>query len=788
MYDRSTAWDDYLAHRSLTNDIVRGLEYQKQALDTGFTQVVATQEEMIHALDYGLNQVAEGIDKLRASFDWAMAAVLWNMEIEKAELQAIMEAIQAPLDTRAKELKRRAEKAYRNGWYEEALAGFLESEALNYQDFAVHQALGNIYLCHQQPADLAKAREYYLKAAKYATPESSYYAALGYLHAGFVCYLQGDDEEAIEFSRRATELHADLIEAFYNHAKFAATASQGAVAIASLETAIRADPNYAAKACTDADFCKVEDQVTELMNQLRTEARLETETRWQPLQAEMNAYVPAPQDREMLETMCSQIEASLASNTYLGYLAARRDIEECRIAFDDLHLPDRDRLLAEGKETAESIRSQMEDSVVPEALMDLLTAELGRGDELLKAAQSFAEAEAAWNQVKDCAKRWEIALEGAVLRGQGKSVRGIAFAPDGRTLASWAHGGTIRVQDVIRGKELALLKSHEGHMTDVALSPDGTRIAFGINYMNYVRDLTPERKVTELFSDTLGTCGLTFAPDGSLVEITKGGSVTLWEVGTKAKRAVFSEHQHHTRTVLFSPDGTVMATSSEEGKVGLWDVAGQRLLTILETRSDHVPRIAFDASGRLLASGAGDNAARIWDVASGRLVKELRGHTDWITDLAFSPDGKTLISASADGTLRFWNAPNWLGETELRGHVGSVTDIALSPDGAMLASASADKTVRLWDGQTGRIQRVFKGHEESVSGVTFNPDGTILASYSWDGTIRFWPLAMSKARWEKLQQAIQRYEWRTAGRCEECGAELGMLEKLAKSTRCKQHR
>lgn len=40
------------------------------------------------------------------------------------------------------------EYAYQNGWYEKALNDFLESERENYQDFAVHRSIANIYLYH----------------------------------------------------------------------------------------------------------------------------------------------------------------------------------------------------------------------------------------------------------------------------------------------------------------------------------------------------------------------------------------------------------------------------------------------------------------------------------------------------------------------------------------------------------------------------------------------------------------------------------------------------------------
>src|SRR5262245_48215586 len=59
-----------------------------------------------------------------------------------------------------------------------------------------------------------------------------------------------------------------------------------------------------------------------------------------------------------------------------------------------------------------------------------------------------------------------------VLSGHTDSVRGAAFSPDGRTLATGANDGTIRLWDVATG-EGRVLAGHAGMVTAVAFSPSG---------------------------------------------------------------------------------------------------------------------------------------------------------------------------------------------------------------------------------------------------------------------------------------------------------------------------
>lgn len=93
--------------------------------------IIASQEfvrEGIDNLSYGIAEVSEGIHGLKAAFEFGISEVVWQIEQNRAVLQNILNVLMAPLDTQAKELKRRAEDAYANGWFEEALEDFLESE------------------------------------------------------------------------------------------------------------------------------------------------------------------------------------------------------------------------------------------------------------------------------------------------------------------------------------------------------------------------------------------------------------------------------------------------------------------------------------------------------------------------------------------------------------------------------------------------------------------------------------------------------------------------------------
>jgi tetratricopeptide (TPR) repeat protein len=235
--------------------------------------IIVSQERIRSEIDraaLGIDRVAEGLDSLAAAFDWGFSELVWQLEEQREILRDILRVLQAPLDTQAKELKKRAEYAYRNGWFDEALKDFIESEKKNRYDFTIHQNLGNFYLFEKKNPE--KALEYYEKAAKYATPKSPYHASIAFLHIGLIRYLQGDFQKAYEATLKTLELSPDLYEACYQHAQYCANLGKYSEAVEHLKIAIAGDRYYCAKADSEKDFDVIKEQLISLFKELREKA------------------------------------------------------------------------------------------------------------------------------------------------------------------------------------------------------------------------------------------------------------------------------------------------------------------------------------------------------------------------------------------------------------------------------------------------------------------------------------------------------------------------------------
>jgi WD40 repeat protein/tRNA A-37 threonylcarbamoyl transferase component Bud32 len=385
-----------------------------------------------------------------------------------------------------------------------------------------------------------------------------------------------------------------------------------------------------------------------------------------------------------------------------------------------------------------------------EALQQAYFAQIGRTEAQLQ-AQDHAGALMMLDGMGQEYRGWEYGYlrrraEGTplLLRGHNGEVSSVAYSPDGSRLAS-ASGLEIKLWDAHRGAELTTLRGHTSWVSSASYSPDGARLASASGDKTVkVWDAHSGAELATLRGHTGYVLSVTYSPDGTrLASASEDKTVKLWDARSGAAVATLRAHANAVTAVCYSPDGNRLASASGDSTVKLWDAKSGAEITTLRGHTGRVDSVAYSPDGSHIASAGGESnqpggVVKLWDAHSGALLATLRGHADWVNAVAYRPDGSRLASASRDNTVKLWDAKSGAEIATLRGHAHWVLAVSYSPDDMRLASASLDKTVKIWDATGAAEVTTLRGHTRLVRSVAYSPDGTRLASSSYDETVKLW--------------------------------------------------
>jgi len=335
-----------------------------------------------------------------------------------------------------------------------------------------------------------------------------------------------------------------------------------------------------------------------------------------------------------------------------------------------------------------------------------------------------------------------------VARFQARGDREIfvfCFSPVGRYLATTHFPGfALTVWDVDRR---AVTLNDPGPISFEAFkfSPDSRRIALchedGALLVCELATGRPSRRWS------LPTAGdLEFRGDGAQIAVTykdlKNAACRILEVDTgRVVRSLPLPISWRAR-VVWSPDGTTLATACDDAKVYLWDAVTGTAKARFEGSTNAGLHATFHPSGTLLASNGWENRLRLWDAILGRPVLSFSGSD--IERSGFSQDGQIVVSLE-DKLTTFEVDPAF--EYRTFAHASdppvSLEGASIRRDGRLMA-VGTNRGVVLWDLANGR-ELAFLPIGNAWR-LMFEASGDLLTS--GDAGVWRWPVRLDPARGE----------------------------------------
>ncbi len=267
-----------------------------------------------------------------------------------------------------------------------------------------------------------------------------------------------------------------------------------------------------------------------------------------------------------------------------------------------------------------------------------------------------------------------------------------------------------------------------------------------------------------LASDPL--VAVAFSPDGKTIAAGGDGKVFLWNqqgdllttiitetpapvapepvkdpkddlLGQKTAPPPAPAAKHPVKLLVFSPDGKILATSSDS-TVKLWNAQTGAWLKTLAGHLDSVTALIFTPDSRAIATGSMDKNIKIWGIAAGQALGTLSQHVYPVRALAFSEDVKSLVSVGArgrgrkNGELKIWDVAG-KGDLLLESTIDGVApdSAQLLAQGRILAAGSDGvfPSIKLWNPQDGKFVRATSPAygQASVTALSFSPDYAVVA-------------------------------------------------------------
>ena len=627
VYEGRLTWADYLRQHApplQTSESALQLrlsdEEHQVMLEAGLGGLPARQpsESTPHSVEFDATMLAQGVAQLKADFIPLLGDAIWKLELQHAVTLDVLEELRlAEFEREARAYRTRAERAYLNGWYEEALNDFLAAEARNYPDYAVLRCIANIYLYHL--INLPQSLEYFRKAAKYARPVDSRQAAEAHFFAALVCSLQQQPEESLTHLQVALELQPKFCEAHYQLATVAATLGQTDEAVHHLEQAINSDARYYERAKTDAMFDAIRTSVQTLLERLVQPVQATVEQVKQDA-AHLQGYVIVEEEKQKLAHAFRTLEQP--SPTYREQLQKLERVKELQHELAHLHERFDKHYAIDPRDYVRSIAFSHDGQTLAAGFlnggvqlwevdsMQQRHAFLGHYASVNSVAFSPNDLLLATASRDRDIKLWEPASGAEIqkLCGHTAEVRAVAFSPDGQWLVSGSHDTTLRIWRAATGHEVETLHGHQRPVTSVVFSPNGQWLASG-SWDQTIRlwDLQHGRPAKILHGHRIGIASLAISPDGRwLASGSEKGEVKLWDLQTGQEARSFTGLRNSVTSVAFSPDGSMLAAGSLGVRILVWKCDTAEVVRTLEYESISYNSVAFSPRGQWLAFGNRD--------------------------------------------------------------------------------------------------------------------------------------------------------------------------------------
>lgn len=321
--------------------------------------------------------------------------------------------------------------------------------------------------------------------------------------------------------------------------------------------------------------------------------------------------------------------------------------------------------------------------------------------------------------------------------GVAEYTYGLALSPDRHRIATL--GDRLRIWNADTGEPIGEPLDMVGQT--VAWSPDGTSLAMGtFDGRLVLSDASTNHIHWQKAIGKKSITALAFSPDGQLIATSSESDKVIRILNTEGKEICLGSpsHRENVTALTFAESGKMLVTVSMDSTIRIWDPAScKELRPPIESKNGIFRMLALHPGGRVVAVAAREGPTvndrhggiEFWDIKSGQVVAApLKGYggTYGIGGLAFSEDGDRLMVADSSGTLALidWKKGQLLARGITDHDAVIVWRTIFSPKGDLVATAGKDGVLGIW---LARLTPVSESPLALTSTMFYTFDGAVPA-------------------------------------------------------------
>jgi len=293
----------------------------------------------------------------------------------------------------------------------------------------------------------------------------------------------------------------------------------------------------------------------------------------------------------------------------------------------------------------------------------------------------------------------------------GGFVDSVALAPDGSLVATGQRNGPIRLWAAADPKEPIALDGQRQAVVDLAFAPNGRMLAsLGRHKESALRFWQPDERTSgktwiEATAVPVGRClALRFDGAGTLLAVMCDREVLLVDVATRRESSRLSNpHKEELKAFDLTPDGSKLVTAGHEGDVTVWDALAATPIRTFSVARSRRP---------------------------GRLPQGMPAPEVFAVVVALSPDGARAAAVTIEGTVYVWETATGaelLSEADAEAGGPPTGSLRFAKDGQLLAPRGDRYGMRLIDVARKTSRKVTAGGK-AYHTVAITNDATAYAA------------------------------------------------------------